>query len=195
MVAGALVLIPMAFIPAGPAPIDFSAWVGSAVGLIADGDDKLYPQTRWFELAPAGWDPYAQVRELRQQGTSLLDSDKRALQLMKKTREIFDNAPINPVMEGARVRIPGYVVPLDQNERGTSEFLLVPYFGACIHTPAPPSNQIIHVRFERRQRGLRTMDNVWVAGVLKTARSDTSMGRSSYAMEGRSIKPYVPPAR
>jgi hypothetical protein len=98
-------------------------------------------------------------------------------------------------MDGTAVRIPGYVVPLDRSERGISEFLLVPYFGACIHSPPPPSNQIIRVRLPKFERGLHTMDQIWVNGTLQATRSDSTMGMSSYSMAAQSIEPYVAPPR
>ena len=58
---------------------------------------------------------------------------------------MWDNAPANPKLDNRRVSIAGFVVPLDGEREKTREFLLVPYFGACIHAPAPPANQVIHV--------------------------------------------------
>jgi uncharacterized protein len=62
-------------------------------------------------------------------------SDPRANALLKRIREVWDNAPTNIAMEGAAVRIPGDLVPLEDIKAGMKEFLLVPYFGACIHSP------------------------------------------------------------
>ena len=46
-------------------------------------------------------------------------------------------------------RIPGFVVPLKTTEDiRILEFFLVPYYGACIHVPPPPPNQIIHVKYK-----------------------------------------------
>jgi hypothetical protein len=154
-----------------------------------------FRETRWFELAPEGWDPYQQLRQARQGLTGLSDADPRAVDLLKRMREIWNNAPINAKLDGAAVRIPGYVVPLDEARRGLTEFLLVPYFGACIHTPPPPSNQIIHVRLQAPVRGVRAMDPVWVSGSLHAQRSDSSMGMSSYAMSGVAVERYEPPSR
>jgi hypothetical protein len=75
------------------------------------------------------------------------------------------------------------------------EFLLVPYLGACIHTPPPPANQIIHVKPLQPSKGLHMMDAVWVSGRLKTPRSDTSMGISGYSMDAVRVEPYVEKAR
>jgi hypothetical protein len=73
------------------------------------------------------------------------------------------------------------------------EFLLVPYFGACIHSPPPPANQIVHVVPAKAAQGLRAMDVVWVIGRLQARRQDSYMGRSGYHMEAAKLEPYVPP--
>ena len=62
------------------------------------------------------------------------------------------------------VRLPGYVVPLEQTAQGMRELLLVPHFGACIHTPPPPANQVVHVVLERPNKSLSTMDTIYLAG-------------------------------
>lgn len=182
-----MVLIPMQ----RPAP-DFRRDQAGPAGATTD---RVFRETRWFELGPEGWDPYQQLRQARQGLAGLSDADPRAADLLKQMREIWNNAPTNAKLEGAAVRIPGYVVPLDESRLGLKEFLLVPYFGACIHTPPPPSNQIIHVTLQRPMPGLRTMDTVWVSGSIHAQRSDSSMGMSSYAMNAVAVERYEPPKR
>jgi nickel/cobalt exporter len=41
----------------------------------------------------------------------------------------------------------GYALPLRAEDGRIVEFLLVPWVGACIHTPPPPANQIVHVDY------------------------------------------------
>ena len=67
----------------------------------------------------------------------------------------------------------------------------MPYFGACIHSPPPPANQIIHVKPKEPAKGIRSMDTVWVNGTLHTLRTDTFMGASSYRMDAQGIERYV----
>ncbi len=105
-------------------------------------------------------------------------------------RELWDNAPVNPKLEDQAVRLPGYVVPLDDATTGLKEFLLVPYFGACIHTPPPPANQIVHV-VPRSAAKFRSMDTVWVSGTLKAVKSDTAMGASGYRLDAVIVEAYV----
>jgi uncharacterized protein len=94
-------------------------------------------------------------------------------------------------MVGQAVRIPGFVVPLEDGKDGLKEFLLVPYFGACIHSPPPPSNQIIHVLPKTPAKGYRSMDTVWISGTLVSVQTDSFMGAASWRMEAVSVAPYA----
>ncbi len=151
------------------------------------------PETKWEELVPKGWDPMQRFRS----GNlgALSDTDPKVLQMMREMRETFDNAPTNGKLDGKTVRLPGYVVPLDEVNGQIKEFLLVPYFGACIHTPPPPANQIVHVLADRPLTGYRTMDAVWVTGTLKTTRLDTALGTSGYQIQTGAIERYVEPVK
>lgn len=147
----------------------------------------------WDDLVPQGWDPTASFLDLK--GTENLPyTDPRAQKLLDRIREVWDNAPVVQQLEGRQGRIPGYLVPLEQGKDGLREFLLVPYFGACIHTPPPPANQIVRVRADKPVKGLRTMDAVWVTGTMHIERSDSSMGVSGYAMSAERVVKY-PQAR
>jgi hypothetical protein len=186
-----VVLVAMALLPTSRTAIDFLS-----VGKPAHEDPTAsFRETRWYELGPKDWDPYKEARELRRNGGAYRDDDPRAVDLLKKLRDIWDNAPTNPALDGAAIRIPGYVVPLEHGKAGVTEFLLVPYFGACIHSPPPPSNQIVRVSASMPLPNLRSMDNVWVSGRLKAVRSDSSMGMSSYAMQLDTVAPYTLPSR
>ncbi|HEY9067418.1 MAG TPA: DUF3299 domain-containing protein [Burkholderiaceae bacterium] len=148
-----------------------------------------YREVSWDDLTPKDWDPLKQFREMNL--GQLSDADPKAVALLQRMRETWDNAPTNVDLDGQDVRIAGYLVPLDETKEGLVQFLLVPYFGACIHTPPPPSNQIIEVRPKQPSKGYRPMDTVWVSGTLRTLRSETYMGASSYRMEAMRVEPYV----
>ena len=66
----------------------------------------------------------------------------------------------------------------------------MPYFGACIHSPPPPSNQVIHVLPQSLAKGVRSMDAVWISGTLTRVKGDSVMGASSYRMEAKLVEPY-----
>ena len=104
----------------------------------------------------------------------------------------------NKELVGKPVRIPGYLLPLEYDGDKVTEFFLVPYVGACIHTPPPPPNQIVHVKTSEgfAVEGLYTP--VWVNGLLKNERSESSLSYgdgssnipSSYALEATSVEAY-----
>ncbi len=155
-----------------------------------------YTEIRWDDLVPKGWDPMKLMKEKNAGGgmAALQDGDPKAVALMQQLREVWDNAPTEPQLDSTRVKLPGYLVPLDEVAAGHTEFLLVPYFGACIHTPPPPANQIVLVVPAKPAAGFRSMDTVWVSGVLKTVRNNSPMGSSGYRLEAALVERYKAPA-
>jgi hypothetical protein len=125
----------------------------------------------------------------------LNDGDPKVYEMMRQMREVWDNAPPNAKMDGVTVKLPGYVVPLEDVRGELKEFLLVPYFGACIHTPPPPANQIVHVVAGKPLKEVRMMDAVWVTGKLKVHRGDSAMGISGYKMEDVVVERYSAPSK
>lgn len=118
----------------------------------------------------------AATNALAKEGLSaqeILRKNTLFLQKLKLQRTTVRNERANQ-----QVRIPGYVIPLEIDGMDVTEFLLVPYAGACIHTPPPPANQIIHVKPNDsfRFRGLFTP--VWVSGRLTVKSSRQNVGLS-----------------
>lgn len=150
-----------------------------------------YPEVNWDDLVPEDWDPSKSFKGMEKL-LNLPDTDPKVMDFQIRMREVWDNAPTVRAMEGRKVKLPGYLVPLDEVKKGIIEFLLVPYFGACVHTPPPPANQIVHVKSATPVRGLRTMSAVWVSGTLHIKRSDSSMGISGYQMDAKSVVEYKP---
>jgi hypothetical protein len=94
-----------------------------------------------------------------------------------------------------RVRLPGFAIPLEIKGDKVSEFLLVPYFGACIHSPPPPANQIVHATSAKALKGMRSMDAIWASGTLSLHRVDTPWGKAGYRLAVDKIEPYVEPKK
>ncbi len=147
-----------------------------------------YKEKTWDDLMPKNWDPMASLKGLNLD--KLKDSDPRAIEALEKIREAWNNAPVEPALNGERIRIPGFVIPLEKSGNKVREFLLVPYFGACIHTPPPPPNQIIHVRTSKPVANMRTMDAMWVSGVMQIGNVNTEMGQAGYQLKAEWIAPY-----
>ena len=98
---------------------------------------------------------------------------------------------VNENLDGAMIRIPGFVVPLEFDEEQTiSQFFLVPYFGACLHMPPPPPNQIILVNAPKGIQMSALYDPFWIEGQLSTSFQENDMATSAYAMQLKRIEPY-----
>lgn len=100
------------------------------------------------------------------------------------------DAPIMESLDGTLVKIPGFVVPLEGDHETTSEFLLVPYFGACIHVPPPPANQIVYVKFSEAVPIDNLYDAVWVTGTLSTKGWQGELATVGYSLKGIKVSPY-----
>ena len=149
---------------------------------------------KWEVLVPKGWDPSKDLKALDL--GKLQDNDPRAMEALDKIRQMWDNAPTDPALAGARVRLPGFAIPLENKGGKVSEFLLVPYFGACIHTPPPPANQIIHVVTKKPVTNLHSMDTVKVSGTLSLHTASTPWGNAGYRLtldKMENFNPAPPP--
>lgn len=159
----------------------------------AGGATDGYAEIGWAALVPGHWDVSTQVRELQARQTGVSDNDPRARASLAHLRDLLDRAPAEPSLDGRQVRLPGYVVPLDGSGR---EFLLVPYFGACIHTPPPPANQVVHVVTDGPAPAWKAMDTVWVRGTLHVTPHTSAAAVSGYRLTAVSVDAHdMPPRR
>lgn len=142
----------------------------------------------WSEMLPADTAPAAPPAAMH-------DLSKLADALAAETGPAASQqsvaAPVVKALDGQLIKLPGYIVPLDVTEEGrVTEFLLVPYYGACIHVPPPPPNQIVHVKTEL---GVM-MDNLyqpfWIEGPLRVENTSTDLAEAGYQMDASKIYPY-----
>jgi hypothetical protein len=153
-----------------------------------------YQKITWDDLLNEEW--YQQMKkDMASYGRMafLKDGSEEAEKLMASMRKKLDEAPISTKYINQKIRMPGFVVPLDAVRNGQREFLLVPYFGACIHTPPPPANQIVLVTPHPQlnlSKTLESMEVIWVEGELKESRTKTASGVSGYSLEAIQVYPY-----
>lgn len=113
--------------------------------------------------------------------------------LRKLDYQTGERPPELAALDAKPVKIPGFVVPLDDDDTGLAEFLLVPSPQACIHVPPPPPNQMIMVRMKSGQAPKRSWGPVWIMGTMHIATSDSQFGKISYMLHGDSAEPYRMP--
>lgn len=149
-----------------------------------------YTEISWEQLIPATWDPAKIFNKFN--FDQLEDDDPKAEAALKELQKLWSEAPANPALKGKLVKILGYVAPLDfLGGDELAEFLLVPYFGACIHVPPPPANQIIHVTLAKPRGGIQVMDTVWVYGRLEIEKTENDLADSGYSMKADAIEQHV----
>ncbi len=94
-------------------------------------------------------------------------------------------------LDGKLVKIPGFTVPLEDFASSATEFLLVPYVGACIHTPPPPPNQLVYIEMDKGKRAkMDGWNPVWVEGVLSIEMTESVYGHVGFTITGQRVYPY-----
>lgn len=155
-----------------PAPVQ----EGTATAAVAE------QELDWLQMMPA--DELAALE--RGDGPEVKHSGNRRMAQFGTFRTV------DAVLDRA-VRLPGYVVPLANAADGRlSEFLFVPYYGACIHVPPPPPNQIVYVRLSRPIDMPDMYSPFFLAGILRGERVDDDLAGSAYTMVDPQLRPYEP---
>jgi hypothetical protein len=147
----------------------------------------------WDRLIPVDWQPETLIEGFDlDEMEEIDDDDPRAIALMEKLTQLWADAPVVDELDGLLVRLPGFVVPLELDAKRMSEFLLVPYYGACIHVPPPPANQTIHVVAPAGLEYVGELfDTVWVTGTIRVMRSSSDLAEAGYRIDVSDIEPYL----
>lgn len=134
----------------------------------------------WPDLIPPGV-PYSEII-----GEGEIDAIKDTWR-----PEFDENATkLNKALHGAYIKMPGYVLPIDMTTAGVTSFIMVPYVGACIHTPPPPANQLVFVETKTPWPSDQLWDPVWVTGIMKHELQSTTLADIGYALTADQIEVY-----
>ena len=147
----------------------------------------------WEDLVPADYEPPADpfLTMPTEEMDKLFDGSAESQARLAELDEQMSYAPTVPELDGRRVRIPGFVVPLDfDGQTRMDEFLLVPYYGACIHTPPPPANQVLHATAKRAVTIEDTYSPVWLVGTLSTETVTSELAEAGYRIDVTAVEPY-----
>lgn len=116
------------------------------------------------------------------------------LELPEEYQQALKSTNVKAEFNNRKIRIPGFIVPLMFSDtQVVTTFFLVPYFGACIHQPPPPPNQMIYAQFEPGKKLEVLYDAFWIEGTLSTAITENDMGTAAYTMVVDKISPYEVP--
>ena len=137
------------------------------------------------EGAPVSAPQLAPLHDLSQIGDAL------AAEAAPPAHQQSSAAPVVDALDGVQIKLPGYIVPLEVSEQGrATEFLLVPYYGACIHVPPPPSNQIVHIFSEMGVRVEDLYQPYWIEGRMQVKATSSELAEAGYQMEAEKIYAY-----
>lgn len=162
-------------VPAAPAATPAAAVKGGSAAILELDWEELVPQDARAKFAGAGPPPPTH--------DYLGEGGMAAAQPM--------DFSVNQELDGVGVKLPGFIVPLDVGKDGlVSEFFLVPYFGACIHVPPPPPNQIVYVKMDKGVALDSIYEAYWVTGRMKVARKSTQLGAAAYSLAATKVEIY-----
>ncbi len=153
----------------------------------------------WSDLLPEGEedrliklyeDFYSELDRRLYSGQPTMMSEAGTIQEGSSLDEMPQLGTFNTVdaLNGKRVEIPGFVVPLDMSETKVTAFLIVPYFGACIHTPPPAPNQIIYATADTAEDLQDLFSPRWFTGILETNRQETDLGNAAYTLRLEAVR-------
>jgi hypothetical protein len=163
-----------------------------------DDLDALLSPPDWIDVIEEGSDLDQALLDVEEMIKGMLDGmgvgmavEGEALEAGRRYFEALRSTRTLPEQVGRAVRIPGFIVPLEFDDAGRIiEFFLVPYFGACLHLPPPPPNQMILGRFAAGFPLPRLEDAFWVEGTLGTAVNEHALGVSAWTLEVGGIRLY-----
>ena len=162
-------MVAVLFVPLS-APMAQEPEVGArpATPATADGVREI----DWLELLPP-----EDLKALEEMPEVNHDGQMQMPQVMASTKTV-------PAMDGVKGKVPGYLVPIsfDENQRVT-EMFLVPYFGACVHVPPPPPNQLIYIKPENPIELGNLWDAYWVHGTVQAGITQNAMATSAYSLK------------
>ena len=154
--------------------------------------NKEYRELDWKELAPDTNSEDQILAKYQPLIDKIPEGGKGAKPIYDKMLAEFNALPANPKLDGQKIKIPGYVTVLEQEKGLISEFLLVPYYGACIHVPPPPLNNTLLIKLKKDQHLL--LDDiyfpVWVKGTIQTKNTKTDLATAGYLIDNAEVKLY-----
>jgi hypothetical protein len=141
-------------------------------------------------------DERAATQRLQKAGVDVDGLLAQRAQIAERNRQ--QQQSVNPALNGQTIRMPGYLLPLEFTGKEVTEFLLVPWVGACIHTPPPPLNQIVHVRSDKPVGNVGMFMPIWVTGTMSAAPSKQALylvdGEAKidvgYSLKATTVEPY-----
>jgi len=151
--------------------------------VFSGAQESTYKEVSWDDLMPEGWMPSEPPSDAAFFEGETLEGEAVSL-------PSTDMAPVVKSLDKQKLKMPGYILPIKFSDERLTEFLLVPYVGACVHTPPPPENQIVYVSLKKPMEMEDMWAPVWVSGVMNAKVSMTELATAGYHMTDAKSEPY-----
>ncbi|MEM7492891.1 MAG: DUF3299 domain-containing protein [Pseudomonadota bacterium] len=152
-------------------------------------DLSAYRELGWEELLPPGEEE--KLTQIYQQQMMMLYANPVIEGSAADAMIQIGTFNTVPELNEIKIRIPGYTVPFEYGSNAKiTEFLLVPYYGACIHAPPPPPNQTIFVIADDPIRLRDLAQAVWINGTLLTETQESELADAAYTIRVDSVETY-----
>ncbi|MGK0313161.1 MAG: hypothetical protein ACI8RC_002800 [Ilumatobacter sp.] len=151
-----------------------------------------FDAVEWEDLIPPGFSSDQILARYEDRLTAAEPGSTELDDLYAEMNAEFDDVSVNPQLNSVDIQLAGFVAPLTYDGDDITEFLLVPYFGACIHVPPPPVNQTVIVTLEEGDS--LTLEEswgaVWVAGNMTVTPTDTDLATAGYSISAAQFGVY-----
>jgi hypothetical protein len=172
---------------------------GSEQGKEQKADDKSgaveYQKISWEDLEIPGQGMDEVLEKFEKEIESIPEGSLKEKEVMGRLQAALNSAPVNPELDKKKIKLSGFVSPLEIDEKlgVVKEFLLVPYYGACIHVPPPPLNQTLLIKPAKDQQIKLedAYDPIWVTGVIHAESTITKLAEAGYKITDVKIEPYT----
>ena len=160
--------------------------------VFANNQKNAFEEIEWIDLMPKGdLDALMNPPEIlfdiadgsSQDSVDVFSDKELADPVAKRFQQALTSTEVISTFDGKPIRIPGFIVPIENTQDlKVTEFFIVPYFGACLHLPPPPPNQIIHVIHEQGIALERLDDAFWFEGVVQIKTFENDTGTAAYSL-------------
>ena len=152
-----------------------------------------FETVEWDDLIPPGFSSDQILERYEERLIGAEPGSAELDELYEQMNAEFEDASVNPQLNNVKIQLAGFVAPLTYDGDDVTEFLLVPYFGACIHVPPPPVNQTVIVTLaEGESLSLEeSWGAVWVAGEMNVTSTETDLATAGYSITGPAFGVYA----
>ena len=156
-----------------------------ALSFISCSNEPSYEIDKWSTLIDPNFNQEKVVNFYKEKVKKAKEGTAQEVAIYAELQKSLKEAGTNKSIEAKRVKLSGYIVPVDIDGEKVNKFLFFPDQAACIHVPASPANQTIYVT-TLKDKGVLMEDAyepIVVYGTLKLQTANVATGTASFVIE------------